>query len=87
MPGDDHSPTTTGRIQGEAKYIAPLLGDIAAQAAEADRTRSVASDGSSQQSHHQNFLSSAAYEWEARQARAHRLYAQIPGYSQCHASR
>ena len=43
MPGDDHSFTTTGRIQGEAKYVAPLLADIAAQAAEADRTRSVAS--------------------------------------------
>jgi alkylation response protein AidB-like acyl-CoA dehydrogenase len=42
MPGDDHSFTTAGRIHGEAKYIAPLLGDIAAQAAEADRTRSVA---------------------------------------------
>jgi len=43
MSGDDHSLTTTGRIHGEAKYIAPLLGDIAAQASEADRTRSVAS--------------------------------------------
>jgi hypothetical protein len=42
MPGDDHNPSTIGRIQGEAKYIAPLLGDIAAQASEADRTRSVA---------------------------------------------
>ena len=42
MPGDDHSVTTTGQVQGEAKYIAPLLGDIAAQATEADRTRSVA---------------------------------------------
>ena len=43
MPGDDHSFTTTGQVHGEAKYIAPLLGDIAAQASEADRTRSVAS--------------------------------------------
>lgn len=40
----DHKPTTTGRIHGEANYIAPLLGDIAAQASEADRTRSVAAD-------------------------------------------
>ena len=32
MPGDDHSFTTTGQLHGEAKYIAPLLGDIAAQA-------------------------------------------------------
>jgi len=43
MPGDDHSFTTTGQVHGEAKYIAPLLGDIAAQASEADRTRSVSS--------------------------------------------
>ena len=42
MPGDDYTFTTAGRIHGEAKYIAPLLGEIAAQAAEADRTRSVA---------------------------------------------
>jgi alkylation response protein AidB-like acyl-CoA dehydrogenase len=42
MPGDDYTFTTAGRVHGEAKYIAPLLGDIAAQAAEADRTRSVA---------------------------------------------
>jgi hypothetical protein len=43
MPGDDHSFTTTGQVHGEAKYIAPLLGDIAAQASLADRTRSVSS--------------------------------------------
>jgi 4-hydroxyphenylacetate 3-monooxygenase len=41
MPGDDHSFTAIGQIHGEPKYIAPLLGAIAAQAAEADRTRSV----------------------------------------------
>ena len=34
-----------------------------------------------------NFLSAAACRREARQTRAHRLYAQIPRYSQCHASR
>jgi hypothetical protein len=44
MPSDDHNPTTTEQIQEEAKYIAALLGNIAAQAAEADRTRSVAAD-------------------------------------------
>ena len=42
MPGNDYTFTTAGRVHGEAKYIAPLLGEIAAQAAEADRTRSVA---------------------------------------------
>jgi len=42
MPGDDYTFTTAGRVHGEAKYIAPLLGEIATQAAEADRTRSVA---------------------------------------------
>lgn len=44
MPSDDHSFTTTGRVWGEAKYIQPLLGKIAAQASQADRTRSVSSD-------------------------------------------
>lgn len=44
MPGDDHSFTTAGRVHGEAKYIAPLLGAIAAQASQADRTRSVSAD-------------------------------------------
>ncbi|MGO9602249.1 MAG: acyl-CoA dehydrogenase family protein [Candidatus Binataceae bacterium] len=44
MPGDDHSFTTTGRVHGEAKYIAPLLDAIAAQASHADRTRSVSPD-------------------------------------------
>jgi len=43
MPSDDHNPTTA-QIQGEEKYIAAFLGNIAAQAAEADRTRSVAAD-------------------------------------------
>lgn len=44
MPGDEPSFITTGRVHGEAKYIAPLLGDIAAQASQADRTRSVSSE-------------------------------------------
>ncbi len=44
MPDDDHSFTSTGRVHGEAKYIVPLLGDIAAQASQADRTRSLSSD-------------------------------------------
>jgi 3-hydroxy-9,10-secoandrosta-1,3,5(10)-triene-9,17-dione monooxygenase len=43
MPGDDHHFTTTGQIYGEAKYMAPLLADIAAQASQADRTRSISS--------------------------------------------
>jgi alkylation response protein AidB-like acyl-CoA dehydrogenase len=42
MP-DDHSFTTSGRVRGEPRYIAPLLGDIAAQASQADRTRSISS--------------------------------------------
>jgi 3-hydroxy-9,10-secoandrosta-1,3,5(10)-triene-9,17-dione monooxygenase len=41
MPGDDYSFSTMGRVHGEAKYIAPLLADIAAQASQADRTRSI----------------------------------------------
>jgi alkylation response protein AidB-like acyl-CoA dehydrogenase len=41
MPGDDYSFSTTGRVFGEAKYIAPLLDDIAGQALQADRTRSI----------------------------------------------
>ena len=41
MPGDDCSFSTIGRVHGEAKYITPLLGDIAAQASQADRTRSI----------------------------------------------
>lgn len=44
MPGDDQSFTTTGRIHGEARHIVPLLGDIAAQASQADRTRSIDSN-------------------------------------------
>ncbi len=44
MPDDDLSFTTIGRVHGEPKYITPLLGDIAAQASEADRSRSVAAD-------------------------------------------
>jgi 3-hydroxy-9,10-secoandrosta-1,3,5(10)-triene-9,17-dione monooxygenase len=42
MPNDDLSFTTIGRVHGAPKFIAPLLGDIGAQASEADRTRSVA---------------------------------------------
>ena len=34
----------TGRVYGEAKYVAPLLGEIAAQSARADATRSVSSE-------------------------------------------
>jgi len=41
---DDHSVSTNGRVWGEAKYIAPLLGDIAKQAAQADRTRWISRD-------------------------------------------
>src|SRR5215471_12849464 len=41
MPGDDYSFSTIGRVHGEAKYITPLLDDIAAQASQADRTRSI----------------------------------------------
>src|SRR5215467_13071675 len=41
MPGDDYSFSTIGRVHGEANYITPLLGDIAAQASQADRTRSI----------------------------------------------
>jgi 3-hydroxy-9,10-secoandrosta-1,3,5(10)-triene-9,17-dione monooxygenase len=43
MPGDDHNFTATGRVHGEAKYIASLLGDIATHASYADRTRSISS--------------------------------------------
>ena len=39
---DDHRIfSREGRVYGEARYIAPLLGEIAAQAARADETRSV----------------------------------------------
>ena len=41
MAGDDYSFSSIGRVHGEAKYITPLLGDIAAQASQADRTRSI----------------------------------------------
>jgi 3-hydroxy-9,10-secoandrosta-1,3,5(10)-triene-9,17-dione monooxygenase len=41
MPGDDYSFSTIGKVHGEAKYITPLLVDIAAQASQADRTRSI----------------------------------------------
>jgi len=43
MPDDDYNFTPIGRIYGEPKYIAPLLGNITAQASEADRTRSISS--------------------------------------------
>jgi len=43
MP-DDPSFSREGRVHGEAKYIAPLLGKIAAQAVRADETRSVSTD-------------------------------------------
>ncbi|HSD11726.1 MAG TPA: hypothetical protein VLF14_12105, partial [Candidatus Binatia bacterium] len=42
---DDHRIfSAEGRVYAEATYIAPLLGEIAAQAAQADETRSVSSD-------------------------------------------
>jgi len=41
MAGDDHEFSSEGRVHHDAQYIAPLLGDIAAQAARADETRSV----------------------------------------------
>src|SRR6266404_5037178 len=42
---DDHRIfSAEGRVYGEATYIAPLLGEIAAQAARADETRSVSSE-------------------------------------------
>ena len=44
MPDDDHRFSTTGRVCGEPKYIAPLLRKIAEQASQADRTRSISSD-------------------------------------------
>src|SRR5438874_11735056 len=44
MAQDDHSFSTAGRIHGEARYIAPLLDQIAGQAALADRTRSISPD-------------------------------------------
>ncbi len=44
MPGDDNGFTATGRVHGDATYIAPLLGDIAAQALQADRTRRISPD-------------------------------------------
>lgn len=38
---DDHRISEEGRVYGESTYIAPMLGEIAAQAARADDTRSV----------------------------------------------
>ena len=43
MPDDNYSFTPIGQVHGEAKYIAPSLADIAAQASQADQTRSVSS--------------------------------------------
>jgi alkylation response protein AidB-like acyl-CoA dehydrogenase len=42
MPQHDHNFTPIGRVHGGAKFIAPLLDEIAAQAARADETRSIA---------------------------------------------
>ena len=42
MASDHYSVSAAGRVHGEPKYITPLLDAIAAQAAEADRTRSIA---------------------------------------------
>src|SRR5262245_48753293 len=44
MSDDEHRFSETGRVYAEARYIAPLLGDIAAQAERADRTRSVSAE-------------------------------------------
>jgi alkylation response protein AidB-like acyl-CoA dehydrogenase len=44
MSDDQRIFSREGRVYGEATYIAPLLGDIAAQAARADETRSVSSE-------------------------------------------
>jgi alkylation response protein AidB-like acyl-CoA dehydrogenase len=44
MVVDDLNCTPSGRVYGKAKYIAPLLGEIAGQALQADKTRTVASD-------------------------------------------
>jgi len=43
MP-DDHGFSGTGRVYGDAKYAVPLLEDIAAQASQADRTRSLSAE-------------------------------------------
>ena len=42
MAVDDYTCTANGRVYAEAKYITPLLGEIAAQASEADKTRTIA---------------------------------------------
>jgi alkylation response protein AidB-like acyl-CoA dehydrogenase len=42
MAVDDYTCTPNGRVYGQAKYITPLLEEIAAQALEADKTRSIA---------------------------------------------
>ena len=44
MANNDSTSGRIGRVQGEPKYITPLLDAIAAQAAEADRTRSISKD-------------------------------------------
>ena len=44
MANDDSNSSSIGRVHGEPKYITPLLDAIAAQAAEADRTRSISRD-------------------------------------------
>lgn len=42
MAVDDYTCTPNGRVYGKAKYITRLLGEIAAQASEADRSRRIA---------------------------------------------
>lgn len=42
MAVDNHTCTPNGRVYGKARHVAPLLGEIAAQALEADRIRSIA---------------------------------------------
>ena len=44
MPNDQALFSTTGRLHGEAKYVTPLLPEIAAQAARADASRSVSAN-------------------------------------------
>ena len=42
MALDNHTRTLNGRVYSKARHVAPLLGEIAAQASEADRIRSIA---------------------------------------------
>lgn len=44
MAVDNPNCTPSGQVHGKVKYLAPLLGDIAGQALQADRTRTVSSE-------------------------------------------